>query len=110
MSEATAEQMEEIKGMLALVLERLERPAEPAHQARKSYTIPEAAKLINRSQQSLRLWCRYGRVNASKRFQRRGGSEIWSIAAEEIERYRNEGLLPLEPTRNRDRWESLTVA
>jgi Helix-turn-helix domain len=97
MGEATAEQMEEIKGMLALVLERLDRPAETG---RENYSVEEAATILGRSCYTVREWCRMGRIHATKRQQKRGGVELWNVAASELRRYRDEGLLPLDPRRN----------
>jgi hypothetical protein len=64
------------------------------------YSVAEVATMLGRSEYTVRELCRLGRLNASKREERRGGSALWSISAKEIERYRNEGLLPLDPGRN----------
>ena len=68
--------------------------------SRTHYTVEEAAKMIGRSSYTCREWCRQGQVNAVKRTERRGAVAIWSISTEEITRYRNEELLPVNPDRN----------
>jgi predicted site-specific integrase-resolvase len=67
---------------------------------RACYTVEEIADKLKRSSYTVREWCRQGRINATKRVERRGGAELWSISAAELNRYRNEGLLPPDPGRN----------
>lgn len=64
---------------------------------RTAYSVEEAAKLLQRAPYTVRQWCLDGRINATKRAERRGGAEVWSVPAGEVERYRNEGLLPRVP-------------
>lgn len=59
------------------------------------YTVQEIAEKLGRSEFTVREWCRLNRVLASKRACGRGNSKEWIIAADELERIRNEGLLPL---------------
>lgn len=63
--------------------------------AKDWYTVREVAKLLERSEFTVREWCRLGRVNASKRACGRGNSTEWIVSAEELVRIQNEGLLPL---------------
>ena len=72
----------EIQGMLAAPKE-----------VRECYTVEEVAAMVSKTPYTVREWCRHGRINAVKRSERRGGSELWSIPAEEVARYKNEGLL-----------------
>jgi hypothetical protein len=58
------------------------------------YTTAEVADLLDRSEWTVREWCRLGRVNAEKRRCGRGSSLEWIISHEELQRVRNEGLLP----------------
>lgn len=58
------------------------------------YTTAEAAKLLDRSEWTVREWCRLGRVRANKRRCGRGNAQEWIVSHEELERIRNEGLLP----------------
>jgi hypothetical protein len=74
-------------------------PVEP----RAAYTVEEAAGLLGKDTYTVRDWCRLGRINAHKRTERRGGSATWGITADEVTRYRNEGLLPIDPSRNTGR-------
>jgi hypothetical protein len=67
---------------------------------RSCYTVEETAEKIGRRPYTVREWCRSGRINATKRVERRGGAELWSVSAAELTRYRNEGLFPPDPSRN----------
>lgn len=58
------------------------------------YTTAEAARLLDRSEWTVREWCRLGRVRADKRPCGRGNAQEWIVSHEELERIRNEGLLP----------------
>jgi hypothetical protein len=57
--------------------------------------------MLNKNSYTVREWCRQGRINATKRPERRGGAELWNISAAEIARIRDEGLLPQDLGRNR---------
>lgn len=59
------------------------------------YTTEEAAEILGKAEFTVREWCRHRRIRAEKRACGRGRSREWMIAQAELERYRNEGLLPL---------------
>jgi len=59
------------------------------------YTVRELAEILERSEFTVREWCRLGRIFASKRACGRGNSKEWIVSAEELCRIQNEGLLPL---------------
>jgi len=59
------------------------------------YTVSELAKILGRSEFTIREWCRLGRVFASKRAAGRGSSKEWIVSNEELDRIQNEGLLPV---------------
>lgn len=59
------------------------------------YSTAEAAKLLQRSEYSVREWCRQKRVFASKRSYARGKYPEWQISHAELQRIRNEGLRPI---------------
>ena len=63
--------------------------------AKEYYTTSEAASILNRSDWTVREWCRLGRVWAEKRQCGRGLSKEWIISHDELIRIQNEGLLPL---------------
>jgi hypothetical protein len=64
------------------------------HQDREWYSCEETAEMVGRSAFTVREWCRLGRIHAEKRSTGRGRSREWMISAEEVQRFRNEGLLP----------------
>ena len=68
--------------------------------SRRQYTVEEVAKTLSKTSYTVREWCRHGQVNATKRAERRGSAALWSISADEVERIKNDGLLPLDPSRN----------
>jgi serine/threonine protein kinase len=59
------------------------------------YTTSEVAKILGRAEFTVREWCRLHRIMAEKRECGRGKSKEWMISHNELERIRNEGLLPL---------------
>ena len=93
-SPATAAQVAEVRAMLAELLGRLGGTGQSSTilPCRSSYSVEEVAAMLGRTSFTVRQWCRNGRIEATKRQERRGGAELWSIAAEEVERHRNEGL------------------
>jgi len=65
------------------------------------YTTAEAAQLLGKAEFTVREWCRLGRVNARKRACGRGRAQEWAISHQELQRIRNEGLLPQPRTSTR---------
>jgi hypothetical protein len=79
-------------------LERIEALLESlveGQRPRTFYSCSEVAEILGRAEFTVREWCRHGRILAEKRSCGRGHSKEWMISAEEVERVRNEGLLPL---------------
>lgn len=62
------------------------------------YTTAEAAAVLGKATFTVRQWARLGRIHAEKTHSGRGLDAEWRISHREIERIRNEGLLPI-PTR-----------
>jgi len=58
------------------------------------YSTAEAAEILGKAEFTVRENCRLGRIRASKRACGRGNSQEWQISHEELQRVRNEGLLP----------------
>jgi hypothetical protein len=88
----------EIKAMLRQILEQLGR--KPEATPKLWHSVEEAAGILGRAPYTIRDYCRLGRLNATKRGQKWGKSDLWSISSVEIERYRQDGLLSLDPLRN----------
>ncbi len=89
----------------AVLAELRSRPAPvavdcPMAVSRTFFSVEEVAEMIGRSVYTTREHCRLGRLNAVKRAERRGSAALWSIPADEVARYKNEGLLPMNPDRN----------
>lgn len=64
-------------------------------ESKQWYTPSEVAELVGKKVYTVREWCRYRRIDARKRCIGRGAAEEWEVSADEIERYRNHGLLPI---------------
>ncbi|MBI1310943.1 helix-turn-helix domain-containing protein [bacterium] len=60
------------------------------------YSTSEVARIVKRSEFTVREWCRLGRIAADKRPCGRGRSQEWMIPHDELLRFQCEGLLPFE--------------
>jgi hypothetical protein len=58
------------------------------------YTTAEVAELVGKAEFTVREWCRLGRIKAQKKQSGRGVAGEWMISHDELQRIRNEGLLP----------------
>jgi hypothetical protein len=58
------------------------------------YSTAEVAKILGKSDYTVREWARLGRIRARKRACGHGKSKEWMVDHEELTRLRNEGLLP----------------
>jgi hypothetical protein len=103
MNQMTEAGIGRIEAKLDELLGLLRQPAGPPSPPRTYYAIEEVATMLDVTVGTVRLWCRHGRIEAAKRRERRGGAELWSVAAGEVARYRDEGLLDLDPRRNEGR-------
>ena len=65
------------------------------HDEKQWYTTAEAAEVLDRAFFTVREWCRHGRIHAEKRACGRGLAKEWCISSTELQRIRNEGLLPV---------------
>jgi excisionase family DNA binding protein len=88
-----------IETMLSEIQDHLAKPTKQ----REWYTVEEVAALLKKSTYTVREWCREGRINARKRSEKRGGTELWNISAAEVDRIRDEGFLTPDPHRNAGR-------
>jgi hypothetical protein len=86
------EQLAELRTMVAEIRDRM---GAGGAVGRAWYSVEEAAALFGKRPYTVREWCREGRIHATKRIQKSGRAELWSISAEEVARVRDEGLLPL---------------
>jgi len=96
----------DLRQQMSVLIDLQSQPA-IAGKPQEWYSTAEASKLLQKSEYTVRQWCNEGRINAVKREERRGGSSLWKISTEEVARYKDEGLLSLDPSRNHGR-RSLT--
>lgn len=89
--EDIAARQERIESLLTEIREGIEA----APSKKEYYTTAEAAELLGKACFTVRQWCRLRRVNAEKTHAGRGIDAEWRISHREIERIRNEGLLPI---------------
>ena len=82
-----------IEAMETTLQEIYDLLANPAPK-RDWYSVAEVASMLERADFTVREWARLGRIHASKRPCGRGATNEWMISAEEVDRVRNEGLLP----------------
>lgn len=87
------ERLERIESMLVRLVDQ--------QAVREWHSIDQAAKLLEKSEFTVREWARLGRIRAEKRQSGRGAHKSWVISHAEIERYQREGLLPLPTIRPR---------
>jgi hypothetical protein len=81
------ERLEKIEDALALLVSQ--------RTVKDWYSTSEAAQILGKAEFTVREWCRLGRIRAAKRPCGRGKAKEWAISHAELERVRNEGLLPL---------------
>ena len=81
-----AGRLERIENLLSSLIDK--------EQQKEFYTTSEVAKLLGRAEFTVREWCRHHRVLAEKRQCGRGRAKEWIISHDELNRIRNEGLLP----------------
>lgn len=65
-------------------------------QIKEYYSTSEVARIVKRSEFTVREWCRLGRIDADKRPCGRGRSQEWMIPHDELMRFQCEGLLPVK--------------
>lgn len=61
---------------------------------REYYSVGEFSELVGRGEYTVREWCRMARIHAEKCDSGRGEAKNWKIPAQELQRYRDHGLLP----------------
>ena len=79
------ERLDKIEAILVVLVDRQEAAA------KEWLTTGEFARLVHKSEFTIRAHCRRGRVRAEK--QRSG--RAWAISRAELARYQQEGLLPV---------------
>jgi len=91
----------EVLGLLQGLVERVEKIESQLdllvrqRVVKAYYTTAEFATIVGRNEYTVREWCRLHRIRGQKRLCGRGNNLEWMIPHGELERYQNEGLLPL---------------
>jgi Helix-turn-helix domain len=85
------ERLDRIESLLAALVEQ--------KLVKDYYTTAEVGKILDKSDYTVREWCRQGRVHGSKRECGRGTASEWVISRAELDRIKNEGLRPLKIAR-----------
>lgn len=80
--------LEKIESMLQVLVER--------QQIREWYTTAEFARAVGKAEFTIREYCRLGRLHSEKRQSGRGAYPQWVLSHAELERYRRNGLLPIQ--------------
>jgi hypothetical protein len=91
---ALTEQLTELSARLERIEEALSLLVQE-RTVKDWYSTAEVAGLLRRAEFTVREWCRLGRIHAEKRRCGRGRTKEWMVSRTELERVRNEGLLPL---------------
>jgi hypothetical protein len=92
------ESLERIEAALAKMKKMLDellaatRRTAPVKQA---YSVAEVAAILEKSNFTVREWCRLQRIKATKRACGRGTEMEWEISHKELDRIQNHGLLPI---------------
>jgi hypothetical protein len=84
----TEERLDRIENLLAVLVDR--------QQVRDWYTTQEFARAVGKAEFTIREYCRLGRLRAEKRQSGRGAYTQWVLSHAELERYRRNGLLPIQ--------------
>jgi len=92
--------VDDLRSQLAAVHAAIQPQHAAPTELREWYSVEEVAAQLGRRPYTVREWCRNGQINAAKKAERRGGATLWMISAQEVARYRDEGLLPISPDRN----------
>jgi hypothetical protein len=87
MSDDILKTLERLEAMVAILVDRAT--------VREWYSTAEFAQLVDKVEDTVREWCREGRIQAEKRLSGRGAFASWVISHLELARYQREGLLPL---------------
>jgi hypothetical protein len=60
------------------------------------YTTAEIARILDRSEFTVREYCRHGRIKAHKKDSGRGSYASWVISHGELLRFQKDGLIPIQ--------------
>ena len=86
--QSVLDRLERIESSLTVLIER--------QTVKDWYTTAEIAKILGKSEFTVREWCRHRRLSAQKRVSGRGKYQSWVVPHEELVRYHRDGLLPLK--------------
>ncbi len=81
--------------MIAETLREVRETVVDNRKIKECYSPEEVAAILGKQPYTVREWCRYHRIHASKRPTGRGDAREWEISHDEVERIKNHGLLPI---------------
>lgn len=87
MSGTVEERLEHIESMLITLIEQ--------QTVREWYSTDHVARIVGKSEFTVREWARLKRIRAEKRRSGRGAHASWAISHAELLRLQREGLLPI---------------
>lgn len=89
-----SERLDGIERHLEAIEDQISKSAQEEAPVREYYSVQEFAELVGRKEYTVREWCRFSRINAEKCDTGHGDTKNWKIPADELQRYRDHGLLP----------------
>lgn len=78
------DRLERIEALLGVLVE--------GQQVGEWYSVEQFARVVGRSEFTVREWCRRDRILAEKKNSGRGAHTSWAISHDELLRYQREGL------------------
>jgi transposase len=91
--EAATDRLEQVMDRLARIEAALDLLVQQ-RVVKEWYSTEETAKLLGKSEYTVREWCRTGRIQGEKKGSGRGKYQSWVISHAELLRVQREGLLP----------------
>ncbi len=76
-------------------IEKMLRELASQRVVKEFYSTADLARILKRAEYTVREWCRNHRIVAEKKHCGRGNTFEWKISHVELERIKNDGLLPL---------------
>jgi len=89
-----AERIEEVLARLDKIEATLQALVE-RQTVKEWYTTLEVARVVGKSEYTVREWCRQGRIRAEKKGSGRGKYQSWVVSHDEVQRFQKDESKPL---------------